>query len=139
MTNEIRQKFYSIRGILLRTVLPALLLINCLPADAQDSFISNPNLQITYLGRTEDKLLFDVSLDNSAGENFKLFIKDEGSNVLFVKKFSGKKFSQRFEISKEELVNGKLTFVLVSKNSQPQVFELATNTRIVEDVVVVKL
>lgn len=89
---------------------------------------------VKHISTTNDKIVFQLSLDNETGEKFIVSIKDLSGNTLFQDTYSEKKFDKKFVFDKSEDI-GKLTFVLRSlKDNQTQVFEINTITRLVENV-----
>jgi hypothetical protein len=98
----------------------------------------NPVLKsavVKHVGTQQEKLAFQVQLDNESGEKFSLTIRDEAGNALFQNVFTDKKFDKKFLIEKGE--NTKLSFIIRSlRDNQTQTFEASTVTRYVEDYVV---
>jgi len=89
---------------------------------------------VKHISTTNDKIVFQLSLDNETGERFTVSIKDLSGNTLFQDTYSEKKFDKKYVFDKSESI-GKLTFVLRSlKDNQTQVFEINTTSRIVENV-----
>ena len=89
---------------------------------------------VKHISTTDDKIVFQLSLDNEAGERFTVSIRDMAGHTLFQDTYSEKKFDKKFVFDKSENI-GKLTFVLRSlKDNQSQVFEINTVSRIVENV-----
>jgi hypothetical protein len=122
-------------------LLAGFLLINTVPVYAQigDQPFSNP-VEIKYLGSNYGKMSFQVEFENQNEENLEIAIKDEQGYVLFKEQFKDKKFSKKFQIDRNELGDSKLILsVNGAKEKQAQVYQINTNYRIVEDVVVTKL
>jgi hypothetical protein len=89
---------------------------------------------IKHISTTNDKIVFQLLLDNETGEKFSVSIKDIVGNKLFQDVYSDKKFDKRFVFDKSENL-GKLTFILKSlKDNETQVFEINTITRVIENV-----
>lgn len=89
---------------------------------------------VKHISTTDAKIIFQVSLENEAGERFGVSIKDEQGNTIFQDVYSEKKFDKKFILDKAENI-GKITFVIKSlKDNQTQAFEVNTTTRIVENV-----
>ena len=89
---------------------------------------------VKHISTTNDKIIFQVSLDNETGEKFGLSIRDVQGNTIFQDVYSDKKFDKKFVLDKSENI-GKITFVVRSlKDNQTQVFEINTTTRIIENV-----
>lgn len=89
---------------------------------------------VKHISTTDAKIIFQVSLENEAGERFGISIRDEQGNTIFQDVYSEKKFDKKFVLDKSENI-GKFTFVVRSlKDNQTQVFEVNTTTRLIENV-----
>ena len=96
---------------------------------------------VKHISTTNDKIIFQLSLDNETGEKFGVSIRDTQGNTIFQDVYSDKKFDKKFLLDKSENI-GKITFVIRSfKDNQTQVFEVNTTARLIEnlDVTVKKL
>ena len=111
-----------------------------LAAKAQESVYEAPaSAIIKYLGFVEDKLLFNVDIDNRNEERCWISIQDETGEVLYRQDFKDARFAKTFGVKKEELEGKNLVFVLMrGKVKQEQVFQVSTNTRVIQDVIVAK-
>ncbi|HEU0064430.1 MAG TPA: hypothetical protein VFQ58_05335 [Flavisolibacter sp.] len=104
------------------------------------SAINSTSPSVKYLGKSNDQLVFQVDYDNTNDEVLNLAIKDEDGNILYADRFRDKKLSKKFKVNSSEYGNMKLTFVLsTDKEKQSQVFQVNTNTRVIDDVVVTNL
>ena len=93
---------------------------------------------VTYVGSIENQPVFQIDYDNKDQAVFVLTIKDSDGNTLYVEKSKDKAFTKKFRYQGEE--NVKLTFILSTPTEKlSQTFEVNTNTRVVQDVVVTKL
>jgi hypothetical protein len=108
-------------------------------ASAQESTQAKSPV-ITYIGTLDGQPVFRVQLDNqNSGVRF-LTIKDEHGDILYSERIRTGQFSKKFKFESSELGSSKLTFVLEGdKNVQSQVFNVNTNTKVLNDVVVTKL
>ena len=89
---------------------------------------------VKHISTTDQKIVFQLSLENENGEKFGVSIKDIDGNTIFQDVYSDKKFDKKFVLDKFENI-GKLTFVIRSfKDNQTQVFEVNTTSRVVENV-----
>ncbi len=123
-------------------LLIGLFLTTSLSAQSQVSFENptNKTALIKHVGTIEDKVFIQVQFDNDSGEKFSLGIQDQDGNTLFREVYQDKKFDKRFQFDKLTDDVSKLIFTIRPlKNNYAQVFEINTNTRIIEDVVVTKL
>ena len=88
---------------------------------------------IKHISTTNDKVIFQLSLDNEAGERFSVSIRDNDGNTLFQDFYSDKKFDKKFVFEKSADLS-KLTFIVRSlKDNTSQVFEVNTVPRVVEN------
>lgn len=96
---------------------------------------------VKHLGNYKNSFVFQVMMDNEAGEKFSVTIKDADGSILFSDTYQDKKFDKRFLFNKSEDYS-KLSFIIRSlKDNQAQTFEINTSTRVIEnyDVTVRKL
>ncbi|HYH15495.1 MAG TPA: hypothetical protein VD794_09750 [Flavisolibacter sp.] len=107
---------------------------------AQERFIDTPSATVVkYLGLVEEKLLFNVDIDNKGEERCWISIEDEHGNVFYKQNFKDAKYTKTFGIGKDEIDGNNLRFVLYKgKVKQEQIFQISTNVRVVHDVVVAK-
>lgn len=126
---------------LIRFALASLLLATVAPVMAQDGIRSTPPaVSINYIGTVDNQPIFQIEFDNKNEELFNLSIKDDQGIVLFNEKFKDKKFSKKFQLEKPTEDNVKLTFTIAAdKEKQSQSFEINTNVRVIQDVVVTRL
>ena len=88
---------------------------------------------IKHISTTDDKVIFQLSLDNETGEKFSVGIKDAVGNTIFYEIYQVKKFDKKFILDKSEDIS-KLSFIIRSlKDNKTQVFEINTTTRLVEN------
>jgi len=82
-------------------------------------------------------MYFDVKVDNSDGEKFLILVKDESGTTLYRGFFNDKDFKKRFILPKTDA--SKITFYVKGENgNKSESFEINTNTRVIEEVVVKK-
>jgi hypothetical protein len=132
-----------VRKTLLRFGLTGLMAVTLMPAmvQAQDKGRTTPPVvAINYIGSVDNQPVFQIEFENKNEEVLSLFIRDEQGTILFNEKFKDKKFSKKFQFDKAGLDNMKLTFTLAGeKEKQSQSFEINTNVRVIQDVVVTRL
>ncbi len=96
------------------------------------------NTVINHVSTDSESFLFEVKLDNTTGERFSVIIKDEGNNTIYRGWFSDKEFNRKFRLPKSE--SSKVTFIIRSESGKAaEAFEVNTNRRVVEDIVVKKV
>ena len=127
----------------IRLSLFAFVLVSFLPksvaANEKDPITSTAAI-IKYLGVVEQKLLFNVDINNVNAERCTITIQDEAGEVLYRQEFKETRFVKTFGVNKEELAGRNLVFILnKGKAKQEQVYQISTTSRVVEDVNVAKL
>jgi hypothetical protein len=97
-------------------------------------------VEVKYVGSLNEQPVLEVSLDNAAGEEFKVTLRDENGELLYSGSFNNKKIVKRFQFD-----NGSpnpmriLLTVSTKKLSQTETFEISKNRQVIEDVVIEKL
>lgn len=90
---------------------------------------------VTYVSADGETLSFDVKVSNAAGEKFTIVVKDDNGITLYRGSFTDKDFKKRFVLPKTD--SNKLTFQVKSESeNKSESFEINSNTRIIEEVVV---
>ena len=93
---------------------------------------------VTYVTAGNESLFFDVKVDNAEGEKFSIVVRDDNATTLYRGSFSDKNFKKRFVLPKTD--SNKLTFHIRSESGlKSESFEINTNSRIVEEVIVKKV
>ena len=101
---------------------------------------STPGAKVQYIGTADDKLVFEIQYANTAGESFSVEIKDAQGYQFYFDRSKDKSFRKRFAISRSELGNNAISFVISGKAGvQQQTFDVNASYRVVEEVSVVKL
>ena len=95
--------------------------------------------EVKHIVTKDNKLIFQVLLDNEAGEKFSVSIKDEQGTLLFKEVYTDKKFAKKFELPEIENADRIIIAIRSLVNNQSQVFEINTTTRVYQDVVVSKI
>lgn len=123
--------------------LTSVMAVSFLPSavHAQDKEKPAPTgVEIRYIGSVDEKPVFQIEFENNTEEVFNVSIKDEEGVVLYKERFKDKKFSRKFQFEKADMDHVKLTFTLTGeKEKQSQAFEINTNVRVIQDVVITKL
>jgi hypothetical protein len=127
---------------ILATFMLSTFLVTFLPStgNAQAQYVAlNNNPVIKYLGVLEDKLVFQINVDNVKEEKLLVTIKDEDGNILFTERVKDQKFSRKIAIEKEVFEGRKVTFLIQGAKDNPeQTFQVSRKARMVEDVVVTR-
>ena len=96
------------------------------------------NAVINHIGTNNGMMLFEVKVENVSGEKFRVIVKDVDGTVLFQDSYDDKNFSKKFMIPKTD--SDKLVFVIKSSSAtKSQSFQINSNTRVVEEVVVKRI
>jgi hypothetical protein len=120
-------------------VLFLFLSVNFAPLSAISREVPNTAV-VKYIGTVQDQVVFQLNYENPQGGNFYVTVKDEEGITLYSGKFNDKNFTKQFRFYKSELNISKLSFTVLSQEEkQSQTFQVATISRVVEDVVVTKL
>jgi hypothetical protein len=131
----------SVRKTMLALSLSAFFMMSTFPVlQAQDGNEPLTPVSVRYIGLIDQQPVFQVEFDNKDEKTFQIAIRDEDGNVLYNEKAGGSRFSKKFQIEKPGLDNMKLSITLTrGKEKQTQVFEINSNVRVIQDVVVTKL
>lgn len=141
MKKQTRNLRNSIRIFLVPALLVVLSITGLTYGKAYGQSInSNSRPSIQYVGKVNDQLVFQVDYDNPTNEVVNVLIKDENGNVLYADRFNDKKLTKKFKVNTTEYGDARLTFVIsTNKDRTSQVFQVNTNTRVIDDVVVTNL
>lgn len=139
-----KQSMLRIVGHLTRSLAILLLVIvNQIALQAQttgrfSTLPDTPNVSVKHLGNDDNNMLFQVFYNNTTGEKFQLVIKDKEDFTVFQESYSDKVFNRRFRIPKPS--NERLTFIIRAAKSNKiiQTYEVNTNLRFVQEIVVKK-
>jgi hypothetical protein len=123
------------------------LIILCTMGLSQTSFAgvkNNEPVELKYLGNVKSHPVFQLDLNNEEAEEYVISIKDAGSNLIFSEKIKGTDLSRtyQFEIDEADFKSSDfgLRFEVTStKTRKTQVYEISSNTQIIENIVVAKL
>ena len=92
--------------------------------------------EVKYIGRHNDQQLFNVLYNNVNGGRFSVRIEDQDGYLLFQDSYTDKKFDKKFRLIESP---GKLVFIIRNySDNSVQLFEVNSDVRTVEDVVVTK-
>ena len=100
-----------------------------------ERMVAGPSAVVKHIGNPPGSAVFQVQYDNPTGEKFSLTIKDNEGSTVYQDTYSDKKFDKKFQLPEGQ--SDKLQFIIKGvRNTQAQVFEVSTNTRVIEEVVV---
>jgi len=127
MTSRARNRFFAF-------TVTAILLSASASLQAQSTEPVNP-VAIRHLGNTTETMNFQVKYDNESGNKFAVVVRDQENNILYQEYYTDKKFDKKFSIPKVD--NSKVIFQFKNvKDNSIQTFEVNTNIRMVEEVIV---
>jgi hypothetical protein len=108
-------------------------------SSAQQSYpqVKFRNGSITYHGFVDDKLLFNLSVQNKADSKLAVVILDENGDRIFRGTFKGKKIEKLFKIPGDTY---SMTFIISDpEDKSERHFKIHSKRRYVEDITVTKL
>ena len=130
MATHVRNKFFTVS-------IAAFLLAGGTSLNAQSVELPKTAV-IKHLGNSEETMFFQVRVDNIVGERFSVSIKDHEGTTIFQEFYTDKNFDKKFRVPKTD--NNRVTFhIKGSKDTIPQSFEINTNTKVVEEVIVKRI
>jgi hypothetical protein len=107
---------------------------------ASDSSNAVP-VELKYIGKINNQPLFQLNFNGNADENeFTIIIRDVNGNTLYKENIKGENFYKKFLLNSDEIGDNMLKFEVISKKSKKSVvFQVGSETRIVNEVVVNKM
>ncbi|MCW3114068.1 MAG: hypothetical protein JWR18_2464 [Segetibacter sp.] len=103
---------------------------------AADESTKSKGVEVTYQGLRDKKLVFNVNYKNELSQPFQLTIKNDQDQIIYIKQFDAKPLNTTMLFS-EFPENGKLTFLILSgKKEISQAFEINSEVRTVEELIV---
>lgn len=105
------------------------------PAQGEEPFVN-----IKYVGLVDQRAQFQFDMIADNDEAYIVSVQGEDGTVLYKEKVAKKVFTKRFEWNNGDVNASKLLFTVTGeKSKKTQVFEVNTQVRTVQDVVVTKL
>ena len=97
-------------------------------------------VEVKFLGNLNEQPVFQIQFDNATEEEILFVLRDAEGTVVYSEKFSGKKFSKKFQFEKADLSDLNVQLELVSKKTnETQAYTISKSTRTVDEVVVSRL
>lgn len=97
-------------------------------------------VEVKYVGSLNDQPVLEVSLENIAGEEFKVTLRDEHGELLYSGSFNDKKIVKRFQFDNGSTTPIRIHLTVSNKKlNQTETFEISNNRQVIESVVVEKL
>ncbi|HEY9364560.1 MAG TPA: hypothetical protein VIQ00_14935 [Chitinophagaceae bacterium] len=123
------------------------LIILCTMGLSQTSFAGVKNtepVELKYVGNVESRPVFQLNLNNEEADEYVVNIKDAGSNLIYTEKIKGANLSRTYKFDIEEADFKSQDFglrfeVTSTKTRKTQVYEISSNTQVIENIVVAKL
>jgi hypothetical protein len=129
----------SNRNIILNLFLTAILsVIAFAGANAQktQATATAPVNTVTYIGTVDEHVNFLVNYDNEANEKFVVIVSDPAGKTLYEEVYSDRKLTKIFSVPVDF---GNVTFTIAAyKNKADKKFQVVTERRVVEEVIVKK-
>lgn len=133
------RSFFSIaRKSLLAIAIAAI----TIPATALTTSTVDPveeTAAVKYIGSEAQTMLFNVKYNNVNASKFIVTIKDQDGITLFQSSFTDAVFDKKFSLPKGTDASKLIFTISDKKNNYSESFEVSTETRVVEDVLVKKV
>lgn len=95
---------------------------------------------VSYLGMVDSQPLFQVDFNATAEASYTLTIRDDEGSILYMEKFRSKSFSKKFRLERGDREHVQLNFTITAgKKRHTQFFDINTNFKVHQDVLVTKL
>lgn len=118
----------------------AILSITNVNATGKENNKKETPVEVKFLGNLNEQPVFQIQFDNAAAEEILFVMRDAEGTVIYSEKFSGKRFSKKFQFEKADLSDLNVQLELVSKKSnETQAYTISKSTRTVDEVVVSRL
>ncbi|MBC7901960.1 MAG: hypothetical protein H7Y27_00995 [Gemmatimonadaceae bacterium] len=125
----------GMRVIAGRFILTTLFAAATLAGTAQSTV--SKSTTVAFVQTQREQLVFKVNYQNVEGDKFEVVVKDADGSVLHQSSYTNKVFSKFFLIPKTESV--KPVFVIRNlRTNKTEVFEVNTNVKVIEEVLVTK-
>jgi hypothetical protein len=99
-------------------------------------------VELKLVGNINNQPIFQLSYTGNTAEQdeFTIVIRDENGNSLYRENIKGGSFTKKFLLKRDEIGEGALRFEIYSKkNTKTVVYEVNSNIREVQDMVISKL
>ena len=107
---------------------------------ANDTKDITPSAELKMIGRLDNQPIFQLKLNNTVAEKFVIVVKDEFGLILHQETVSGVNITRKYQLNTEDLDGVDVTVEVSSaKTTQPVVFSIKNNTRVVSETAIVKL
>jgi hypothetical protein len=91
---------------------------------------------VTYIGTVDEHVNFLVNYDNEANEKFVVIVSDQAGKTLYEEVYADRKLTKIFSVPVDF---GNVTFTIAAyKNKADKKFQVVTERRVVEEVIVKK-
>lgn len=100
---------------------------------------NNPpsSIEFKHVGKSANRPLFELKLNNTEAEDYLITFRDELGNVLYSERFSGSNISQRFSFNTEEIGDSALKLEVKSlKTRKSELFVINRTQSVIEQTVV---
>ena len=101
---------------------------------------SNNPVELKYIGNENNQPLFQLNLNNDEADEFVVTLKDLSGGVIYSEVVKGKLISRKYRLNTDEIGISEIRFEVSSKRSNTKtVYSVSSTSRVVEDVVIIKL
>jgi hypothetical protein len=98
---------------------------------------TDKNVNVTFVGATDNSLVFHLEFENQKGEKFFLIVKNDAGDIVYQASYNDVHFERNIRIQKEESEIHP-TFVIRTANEQVE-RKLSVNRKVSENFVVTNL
>src|SRR5829696_2169214 len=112
MEKQMKNQPSKVRNAIFKLVMVTVLMANSFSLLLAQGVSKSPEAEIKFIGVVDDQLIFEIEYSNDAQNVFTLEIKDENGYQFYFNKFKQKGFKKKYAISKSELGNNSITFLL---------------------------
>lgn len=101
--------------------------------------VTGEKTAVQYTGSFTDALMFQVHVKNETASEFRLTVKDDNDEILFVKSYKDADYNKQFKLLKGDQYSSVYYFTITSGNKEiEQTYVVNTTSRIVDEVAVTK-
>lgn len=136
-----KKQFFKTANIKVYTsaLMVSFLLLTGFQSQAAGNDFNQSDAKITYVGTESNLLAFNIDFKNVEESPFIVELTDDFGHLLFKKKYTGKMFNKNIFLKNIGDLSRVNFTIKAGKKVVNQTFNIATQVKMVEDVVVTKL
>ncbi|MDP9229653.1 MAG: hypothetical protein M3O67_03150 [Bacteroidota bacterium] len=97
-------------------------------------------VEFKFLGNVNNQSLFKLDLSNPEKVEYTITLKDKEGVVIYSDRVTEKNITRTFKLNPDEIEENPVTVVIKAKNSnKPEVYEISSISRLVQETYVSKL